>query len=33
MGHRSGGAPDGELWRHSPCVMEMQRRLNAGPLA
>ena len=25
--------PDGELWRHSPCVMEMQYRLNAGPLA
>ena len=30
--HKMGTTPDGELWRHSPCVMEMQRRLNAGTL-
>ena len=30
--NKMGTTPDGELWRHSPCVMEMQRRLNAGTL-
>ena len=29
---KMGTAVDGELWRHSPCVKEMQRRLNAGTL-
>lgn len=29
---KMGTKVDGELWRHSPCVMEMQRRLNAGAL-
>mgnify|MGYP002509430158 CR=1 FL=1 len=30
--NKMGTTPDGELWRHSPCVMEMQRRLNSGTL-
>ena len=30
--NKMGTTPDGELWRHSPCVMEMQCRLNAGTL-
>ena len=29
---KMGTKVDGELWRHSPCVKEMQRRLNAGTL-